>query len=166
MTTEAFFERANELIDSVVDYETSHVDAGNNYAHMASEGDFDYHNGENLLVDYCKEMGIDLEGVDLDRLAEDVIFWSYMVQGQAFDPRKRFLVASYPVGEIETQVESSVLGVKFTPYLINKLNRETWGYWRYDDPKTAYVYSTTDSYWDQVCNSDVIQDLVNQQKES
>ena len=167
MTTESFIERAQALIDSCYEYETTHQDAGDNYSHLASEGDFDYYNWENCLQEYCDEMGIDLTGIDIDRLAGDVIFWGYMTQGGDFDLHKRFLVASYNVGEIEEQVDASVIGARFTPYLIDQLNKRTDACWRYSDPDTAYFYiNASESYWDHVCNDDVIRDLVNQQKES
>ena len=166
MATESFIERAQALIDSAYEYETSHKDAGDNYSHMASEGDFDYHNGDSRLQEYCDEMGIDISGVDIDKLAEDVIFWGYMVQGQAYDAQKRFLVSSYNIGEIESQVDSSDIGARFTPYLIKQLNKRTDGYWRYSGPDVAYFYVNCDGiYWDHVCDADVIQDLVNAKKE-
>lgn len=167
MTTESFIERAQAMIDSYYEYETSHQDAGDNYSHMASEGDFDYHNGESRLQEYCQEMGIDLTGVDIDRLAEDVIFWGYMTQGQAYDAQKRFLVASYNIGEFESQVDASDIGARFTPYLIEQLNKRTDAYWRYSTSETAYFYiNASESYWDHVCNADVIRDLVEQQKDN
>ena len=167
MTTENFFELVNELIESRYDYETAHQDAGDNYAHLAAEGDFYYHNGESRLQEYCDEMGIDLTGVELDKLAEDVIFWGYMTQGQAYDAQKRFLISSYNVGEIESQVDASDIGASFTPYLIDQLNKRTEAFWRYDTSETAYFYiNASDSYWDHVCNADVIIDLVEQQRDN
>jgi len=166
MTTESFTERAQAMIDSCYEYETTHKDAGD-YAHLASEGDFDYYNGESRLQEYCQEMGIDLTGIELDLLAEDVIFWGYMTQGGDFDPHKRFLVASYNIGEVESQVDASVIGAKFTPYLIDQMNKRTDAYWRYSDSETAYFYiNASESYWDHVCNADVIRDLVNQHKDN
>jgi len=167
MTTETFFERAQAMIESRFEYETTHQDAGDNYSHLASEGDFEYYNGESRLQEYCEEMGIDLTGVDLDRLAEDVIFWGYMTQGQAYDAKKRFLISSYNVGEIEIQVDASEIGASFTPYLIDQLNRNTESFWRYDTSETAYFYlNASDSYWEHVCDADVIIDLVDQQKDN
>ena len=167
MTTETFIERAKAMIDSAYEYETTHPDAGDNYAHLASEGDFDYHNGDSRLQVYCAEMGIDVSGIDIDRLAEDVIFWGYMVQGQAYDARKRFLVSAYQVGEIEYQVESSDIGARFTPYLINQLNKCTDGFWRYSGSDVAYFYINCDGmFWDHVCDLETIRDLVNAKKDS
>ena len=167
MTTETFFERVQAKIESRFEYETTHQDAGDNYSHLASEGDFEYYNGESRLQEYCEEMGIDLTGVDLDRLAEDVIFWGYMTQGQAYDAKKRFLISSYNVGEIEIQVDASEIGASFTPYLIDQLNRNTEAFWRYDTSETAYFYlNASDSYWEHVCDADVIIDLVDQQKDN
>lgn len=164
MTTESFIERAQSLIGHAYEYETSHQDAGDNYGHLASEGDFDYHNGESLLQEYCTEMGIDLTGIDIDRLAEDVIFWGYMTQGLAYDAKQRFLVATYQVGEIETQVDASEIGARFTPYLIDQLNKRTDAHWSYSGPDVAYAYQVTDSYWDHVCDLETIHDLVNAMK--
>ena len=167
MTTDAFIERAQAMIDSAYEYETTHIDAGDNYSHLASEGDFDHHNGDSRLQEYCEEMGIDISGVDIDRLAEDVIFWGYMTQGFDYDPKKRFLVSSYNIGEIESQVDSGDIGARFTPYLINQLNKRTDGCWRYSGPDVAYFYvNCEDNYWDHVCDLETIRDLVNQAKES
>jgi len=166
MTTETFIERAQAMIDSACEYETTHQDAGDNYAHLAMEGNFDYYNGESRLQEYCDQMGIDLSGIDIDRLAQDVIFWGYMTQGADFDPEKRFLVAAYHVGEIEQQVDASDIGARFTPYLIEQLNRRTDGFWRYSGPDVAYFYINCDTYWDHVCDAETIRDLVNQYKES
>ena len=167
MTTDIFIERAQAMIDSVFEYETTHPDAGDAYSHLASEGDFDYHDGDSRLQEYCDQMGIDISGVDISRLAEDVIFWGYMTQGQAYDAKKRFLVASYHVGEIEQQVGASDIGARFTPYLIAQLNKCTDAYWRYDGPDIAYFYLSCDGmFWDHVCDAETIRDLVNQHKES
>jgi len=167
MTTDTFLELAQAIIDSAFEYETTHQDAGDNYSHLASEGDFDYHNGDSRLQEYCDQMGIDVAGIDISRLSEDVIFWGYMTQGANYDAKKRFLVASYHVGEIEEQVESSSLGARYTPYLIAKLNKHTDGYWRYSGPDIAYFYLSCDGmFWDHVCDAETIRDLVNQMKES
>jgi len=167
MTTENFIERAQDMIDQRFEYETTHQDAGDNYSHLASEGDFDYHNGESRLQEYCQEMGIDLSGVEIDLLARDVIFWGYMVQGRGFDPQKRFIVASYIVGEIEEQIESTTIGARFTPYLIEQLNRCTDAFWTYSSPDMAYFYiNASDNHWDHVCDADTIRDLVEQHKDN
>jgi len=167
MTTDTFIERAQAMTDSAYEYETTHPDAGDNYGHLASEGDFDYHNGDSRLQEYCAEMSIDIAGIDISRLAEDVIFFGYMTQGADYDVNKRFLVASYHVGEIEEQVESSSLGARFTPYLVEQLNKHTDGFWRYSGPDVAYFYLNCDGmFWDHVCDAETIRDLVSQYKES
>ena len=174
MTTGTFIERAQALIDSRFEYETNHQDAGDNYSHLASEGDFDYHNGESRLQEYCQDMGIDLSGVEIDRLAEDVIFWGYMAQGRDYDPQKRFLVASYNVGEIEIELSADDLGLdRITESHIDTLNKSCDAYVRPGvrslgtscDYAYAYV-NASDSYWDHVCDADTIRDLVEQHKDS
>lgn len=165
-TTETIFERAQYIVESRLEYEETHVDAGDAYSHLASEGCFDYHNGESRLAEYCQEMGIDLTGVDVDRLAEDVIFWSRMQSQCDFDTSKPFLVASYEIGEIEIQVDSSEIGLKPTQWVIDKLNRNTDGHWTKCGSDYFFVYIVSDRYWDQVCDLDVIRDLVEQHKDN
>jgi len=155
-----FFDKVNAMIESRYEYETEHPDAGDAYSHLASEGDFDYHNGESRLAEYCAESGIDTAGVDLDTLAQDVIFWGYMTPGAAYDAKRRFLVASYQVGEIECQVDSVEIGARFTPYLIDKLNRNTDAHWQMESGEIARFYIVCDSYWDHVCDLETIKDLV------
>ena len=164
--TDTIIEKAQAIVESRLEYEEFHADAGDAYAHLASEGDFDYHNGESRLVEYCLEMGIDLTGVEIDRLAEDVIFWSRMTPGCDYDPQAPFLVASYAIGEIEIQVDSSEIGLKPTQWVLDKLNRNTGGYWRKGGADYFYVYVTSDRYWDQVCDLETIHDLVKQHKDS
>lgn len=165
-TTEIVIEKAQAIVESRLEYEETHIDAGDAYAHLASEGDFDYHNGESRLVEYCQEMGIDLTGVEIDRLAEDVIFWSRMQTEHDNDPDKPFLVASYQIGEIEIQVDSSEIGLKPTQWVIDKLNRNTDGHWTKCGSDYFFVYIVSDRYWDQVCDLDVIRDLVEQHKDN
>lgn len=164
--TDTIIEKAQAIVESQLEYEESHADAGDAYAHLASEGDFDYHNGESRLIEYCQEMGIDLTGVEIDRLAEDVIFWSRMKPGCDYDPQAPFLVASYAIGEIEMQVDSSEIGLKPTQWVLDKLNRNTDGYWTKGGPDYFFVYIVSDRYWDQVCDLEMICDLVKQHKES
>lgn len=165
-TTDTILEKAQAIVESRLEYEETDIDAGDAYAHLASEGDFDYHNGESRLAEYCQAMGIDLTGVEIGRLAEDVIFWSRMQTQCDFDPAKPFLVASYAIGEIEIQVDSSEIGLKPNQWVIDKLNRNTDGYWTKGGSDYFLVYIVSDRYWDQVCDLDVIRGLVKQHKES
>jgi hypothetical protein len=164
--TETVIEKAKAIVESRLEYEETHIDAGDAYSHLASEGDFDYHNGESRLVEYCQEMGIDLTGIEIGRLAEDVIFWSRMESQRDYDPAKPFLVASYQIGEIEIQVDSSEIGLKPTHWVIDKLNRNTDGYWTKGGSDCFYVYIVSDRYWDQICDLDVIRGLVKQHKDN
>ena len=166
MTTESFLERAQAMIESRYEYETTHQDAGDNYSHLAAEGDFDYHNGESRLQEYCNEMGVDISGIELDVLARDVIFYGRMQVGGAYCSKQSFLVASYPVGEIGIQVDEGNIGARFTPYLINKLNRHCDAYFtHHGHDKYALAYIATDSYWEHVCDPDTIRDIVKDLRE-
>jgi len=168
MTTESFFERVNDMIEARVEYESSHPDAGDSYAHLPAEGSFDYGNGPDRLRDYCESNGIDLSGIDIDRLSEDVIFWCRMEPGHAYLAYNgpAFLIDTYPVGEIEMQMESHVIGARTTPWLCDRLNRETDAYWIPQCAGYALAYIAVDSSWHCLCDLDRVQDIVEQHRES
>ena len=161
-----FEEKAREIIDSRYEYETTHKDSGDSYSHLAGEGSFDYDNGTERLRDYCAEHGIDVSGVDIDRVAEDVIFWGEMVPGQDYDPKQRFLVCSHAVGEIEIEIDASEIGARATEYLAGYLSRNTDAFWTVAGRQTFLAYvNATESYWDHVCDLDQIKNIVADHRE-
>lgn len=158
MNTETFKERAQAIIDAAYEYETEHQDAGDAYAHLPAEGAFDYDNGTQGLAEYMQEHGIDARGVDMDRLAEDCLFWSEMVRGSDYDPQERFLACSFNIGEIEQSVSAEEIGARLTPWMIDWLNRNTDdACWRYDDGDYALLYINCEGdYWDCVISKETI----------
>lgn len=167
MNTESFKARAQAMIDAEYEYQTSHRDAGDAYAHLPGEGAFDYDNGTERLAEYMREHGIDSRGVDMNQLAEDCLFWAEMVPGADYDPQERFLACSFNIGETEHEIDAESIGARFTPWLIEWLNRNTDAFWRYESRDTAYFYLNCDGiFWDCVVSKEQIANCVSELAES
>lgn len=156
---ESMVDAINSHVESVVEYETSHIDAGNNYSHLPAESWHSDH--ENRLVDYCKEHGIDISGLDIDSISNDVLEWFHMESGHMWsNGNGGFLLDSYPLQEIEIQLESDIIGRQWHPKLIERLNRKCDCYLRYSDKETVFAYVNTDSVWDAIVSEKQLREIV------
>lgn len=159
MKFSAMVEAINEYVESCVEYETSHIDAGNNYSHLPSESWNSDH--ESRLTDYCKEKGIVISGLDIDAISDCVLDSFHMESGHMWSAGNGgFLLDSYPLQEIEIQIESDIIGRYFHTKLIERLNRKCDCFLRYSDKKTAFAYVTTDSLWDAVLSEKALRAIV------
>jgi len=110
MKDERYQELADILesaIDSRVEYETENQDAGNAYSHLPREGGWSYSNGLDRLKAWVKEAGIETpQWLDWEALEDEVLDWCEIEPGHIFSggtsPNK-FVVESFPVGEVEDQ---------------------------------------------------------------
>lgn len=104
---EELAETFEAAIDSHVEYETEHADAGSNYSHLPREGGWDYSNGEDRLREWIKENDLTIpKGDNWDDLVDEVLDWCEIEPGHVFSggtTKEKFIVDSYPVGEIEDQ---------------------------------------------------------------
>jgi len=100
-------DRFEEMIDSNVEYETEHEDAGDSYSHLLREGGWCYNNGLDRLKEWMSENDILVpDGFDWEELEDEVLDWHEMEPGHIFSGGSdcnRFVVDSYPVGEVEDQ---------------------------------------------------------------
>lgn len=105
-------ERYNELaelleqaLDSFVEYETEHEDAGGDYAHLPREGGWAYHNGDDRLRGFLATHEIETTPAEFEELVEAVLDDCDYKPGHIFScvPHGEFQIASYPVGEVEDQ---------------------------------------------------------------
>ena len=160
MDMDKITEKLNALGESVYEYETSHKDAGDNYAHLPCESWTEY--DDSRLAEYMQEKGIDFTGVEIDELSDRVLDIFEMESGHVFsNGNGGFLVASYPVGEIETEVNAEDIGIAaFTKELCESLSRSSDVFLRYDSPERAFGYINTDSVWDCVISENALRDIV------
>lgn len=99
----------NEQINAAFEYETQHEDAGNNYAHMPAEAWSSTDDTE--LMRQLSELEIDTKGLDADELSSLALDNFKMLSGSIYTPSDLIVLASFPVYEIETQLDYSSLDV-------------------------------------------------------
>jgi hypothetical protein len=154
-------EKLNEIGESVYEYETSHVDAGDSYAHLPCESWAEY--DDSRLVEYMQEKAIDFTGLEIEEISDRTLDQFEMESGHVFSMGNgAFLVASYPVGEIETEVSAEDLGIsEFTKELCESLSRSSNVFLRYDSPERAFGY-IDGSYdvWDCVISEKALREIV------
>lgn len=126
---EQTIEAVNDLCESMVDYETTHLDAGNSYAHLVAES-WCAENTRDMIEQFHRELfdsseyvqgsgwinykplwetlGIDprWKDIDPDALADMALESFTMEPGSIFTPRDVIVLDGFPVGEIETDISS------------------------------------------------------------
>tara|TARA_R110000772_G_scaffold141371_1_gene251002 strand:- start:707 stop:1225 length:519 start_codon:yes stop_codon:yes gene_type:complete len=93
-------------IDSRVEYETEHEDTGGNYSHMIREGGWSYSNGPDRLKAWLKENELPNSKEFIESIEDDLLDWCECEPGHIFSngtTKEKFIVDSYPVGEVEIQ---------------------------------------------------------------
>ncbi len=162
MNKEQIKERIEAILESAYEYETQHDDAGGNYWHCIKEGGWCYGNGDARLKEFMQKHGIKFTG-DLDRLTNMVIDCCEAESGHIMDYEKDYIfyVDSFPVQEIETQVEPSMFEGANWRDVCNVIKDEHYGNC-YDD--SALLYQTSDSVWRFCITIDELKDLIDQPK--
>lgn len=130
----------NTYCQDRLDYEESHGDAGDTYSYMPAESWSDIE--EKRLADYVVKASINTRGLDLDHIADLVLYRFRMYSGHIYGPYylddSSFIIAAYPIQEVEIDLSSlSLDGITFD------FVRESC------DPyiKGDLAYLTTDAVW-------------------
>jgi hypothetical protein len=166
----------NECCSQQLEYEESHVDAGNNYAHMVSES-WCTESEERLAEQFigkdvtdlskdCFEEGrwipewtIDTMGLDIDVLSDMAIYLFEMVPGHMFGPYTNgIILGSYSVGEIEIDLDH--LGIDGITMDLIRESCEAY------ISGTSLAYMTTDAVWYAVVDPAEYQAAIIEYKES
>lgn len=148
-------------LNARLEYETEHKDAGDNYSHLPREGGWRYNNGDSRLAEFMEENEIDTKGLDIDHIADLVLDNFKMESGHIFSGQKDdvFTVDSFPVGEIEAQIDYDYIA-DATGYRLTKKRAKTLGLDHANDDNLL-AYESTDSVWFAVIAADEIQELIN-----
>jgi hypothetical protein len=105
---EALSEKLDALMEARLEYAETHKDAGDAYTHLPREGSWDYGNGDRRLAGWMRRVGIDPRGLEIEEISDLVLDNFRMEPGTILDPTHNdddlFLVDSFPVGEIEEQI--------------------------------------------------------------
>lgn len=164
MDIETIVERLNDIGESCVEYETTHRDAGDNYAHMVAESWCS--DQKRQLIEFMKEKGIDWEGLEIDLIADSVLDQFQMQSGHIWSSGNGdCLLTSFPIGEIEIQIDAEELGVDIvTPELCEALSRQSDFYVTRHNDSTVLAYQTTDCVWDACISEKALRDIVAEMK--
>jgi hypothetical protein len=156
----------NGYLESVVEYETRHCDAGENYAYLVTESNPDLQDIARQLAEekllqgptetaldaaWTKKLDLNLRGLDVETVANLALECFEMVSGNIWGPCEDGLViAAYPVQEIETEI----------PNMFDGLVLDLIG----DNGSDAYIpdggrlaYIATDAVWYAVANVEKLQ---------
>lgn len=164
---EAHEERVLELTEMIdaemrahLDYAETHKDAGDAYTHLPREGTWAYNNGDDRLAAYMRRVGIDTKGLEIETISDLVLDNFRMEPGTIMDPTHgrddMFLVDSFPVTEIEEQIDLSDLDKDATEseWADAKDRAEA----HFSDNGMAYM--TTDRVWYTVIDRDALEELI------
>ena len=149
--TQLAIDAVNELCESQLEYEESHDDAGDAYAHMVAES-WDSQKDSDLLRD-LKSWSIDSMGLDSDVLSDIAIDLFVMQRGSIFGCYTDGIVlGAFPIQEIEIELEQ--LGIDAVTM---DLIRESCDAYIND---SGLAYTTTDAVWFAVVDPDAMQQAI------
>ena len=160
MDMEFIVEKLNAAMESAVDYETTHRDAGDNYAYMVAESWSS--DDESRLADYMTEKGIEWAGLELDTLADSVLDQFEMESGHMWSAGNGgFLLTSFNVGEVEMQIDCADIGLEIvTRDICESLSRSSDVHCTMQDSSSILAYQSTDSIWDSVLSESKLRAIV------
>jgi hypothetical protein len=157
----AIVETVNAIAESRVEYETTHKDSGDNYVPLVCECWTSDH--ESRLVDYMKEKSISWDGLEIDDIVNQVLDRFAMVPAYVFAfGNGGFLLESFPVGEIEMQIDCDDIGTPWTRELCESLSRSSDVVFHYHGESMALGYIGTDSVWDAEISESELREIVNE----
>ena len=160
MDMETVSEKLNGLGESQMEYETTHRDAGDNYAHIVAESWCS--DQERALIDYMKEKEIDWTGLEIDAIADSVLDQFEMQSGHLWSAGNGdCLLNAFPIGEIEIQIDAQEIGLKHvTKEICEALSRQSDLFCHMQDDRTILAYQGTDSVWDACISENALRDIV------
>jgi len=159
---EQAIEAVNDLCESMVEYETTHIDAGENYAYLVGES-WDDQKTRDMLDQFYRELfdsseyvlgsgwinykpqwetlGIDprWKDIDSDVLADMVLESFTLESGSIYCPQGFIILDSFPVGEIEIDLSSLDIDGITLDYIRESCDAYISG--------NDYAYVSTDAVW-------------------
>ena len=160
-------EDLNAYFADVLEYETTHRDAGDNYAGLVEDVDVqdvqrqledetmvkaEDGTGDSLGYTWVKKLDLDLKGLDVEDVARLALEVFGMVRGSIWGPFEDGLVlASFAVQEIETEVPEAFDGI-----VLDLIRESTDAY----ITGTDRAYIATDAVWYAVASVKDLQDAI------
>jgi len=146
----------SEYCETMEEYETTHIDAGNNYSFLVAESWVDT-NTDSLVQALQDCDGIDSRWKDIepDILAAYALESFDMESGHIFSSHNGIVLESFPVGEIEIDLESLGIDGLTMDYI-----RESCDAYIRDGSTLAYI--STDAVWLAVLNIETFNAYISQ----
>lgn len=116
---EALTEKLDEVLTTRLEQAETHPTAGDAYTHLPREGGWAFNNGDRRLGGWLRRTGVDPRGLGIEEISDLVLDNFRMEPGSIEDPTSRdddlFLVDSFPVGEVELQINLPELDPTASP---------------------------------------------------
>jgi hypothetical protein len=157
---EELAEKINAIAESRVEYETTHKDSGDNYACLVPESWSNYH--DEMLVGFLAFHGINWQGLELEDIAREILEDFDMISGHIFSGTSQdsWIIDSFPISEIEIQIDSNEIGQSWTKDLCEILSRKSDVYLRYLSPDCAFGYQASDCVWNAEISESKLREIV------
>jgi hypothetical protein len=158
----------NAYLNDQLEYETSHPDAGENYAYLVTEYDIDsqdiqrqldeesyLHDAGETVGHWTRKLDLNLRGLPIARVIDLALDCFNMVPGHMFGPYEEGLIlAAFPIQEIETEIPDS-----FDDIVLGFIG---------DNGSDAYIkgrfaYMSTDAVWYAVASVKALQAAIDQE---
>lgn len=156
---EAITEKIDALMTARLDDAETHKDAGDAYTHLPREGTWEFNNGDQRLAGWMRRVGVDPRGLKIEEVSDLVLDNFRMEPGTILDPTHNdddlFLVDSFPVGEIEEQVEKAELAPGASPGEWEAAKAAAEAHFRGD-----LAYLSSDRVWYAVIDREVLEGLI------
>ena len=154
----------NAMTEAAYEYETTHIDAGDAYAHMPSEGWSSTDDSE--LVRQLSELDVNTRGLEPDVLGTIALDIFEMQSGSIYMPSGLIVLAGYAVGEIESQVEFSAINVPsigaVTADHVKHVARDIDAHLGSVNSHSALLYAGTDCVWYAVVKPEAMQEAIDE----
>jgi hypothetical protein len=154
----------NAMTEAACEYETTHIDAGDAYAHMPSESWSSTDDSE--LVRQLSELDINTRGLDPDVLSTIALDIFVMQSGSIYMPTGLIVLAGYAVGEIESQMDFSAISVPsigtVTAEHMKDVARDIDAHVGSVNSDSALLYTSTDCVWYAVVMPSAMQEAIDE----
>ena len=156
----------NTTLENDYKYNTEHTDAADNYSHCIAD-DYVHNNRQSELIAFCAENDISLEGINIKSLENDLINNPEWLSSHIYSDATyydKFVLACFPVGEIETQIDfADIDGLDKSIFEKLKDNGDLDYHCGSFDIDSALFYQSTDKVWEAYVSIETIEYYVKQQ---
>jgi len=158
----------NALMESDYKYNTENKDAADAYSHCINDV-YVHNNRQAELIAFCSENDISLDGIDIESLENDLINSPEWLSSHIYSAAPyydKFVLACFPVGELENQIDfESIEGLNKGILQKLKDNNDLDYHCGSIDIDSALFYQNTDKVWEAYVSLETIKYYVERQRD-